>query len=150
MDLFKGSFLKNLFYKIPFDGCYQNSLSYNQVKTYSLVFIVFDEFWEQSMGVDLNVENGLKVTLNRFSHWFNYYWKCQNIVYQICGVIDIYVSLRISLVQIFQISDLSSYFKQSIFLIQENCSVIFYLPQKFYSLYFKLDLWTALTSKFNF
>lgn len=33
-----------------------NSLSYNQVKTYSLVFIVFDEFWEQSMEVDLNVE----------------------------------------------------------------------------------------------
>lgn len=56
MDLFKGSFLKKLFYKIPFDGCYQNSLSYNQVKTYSLVFIVFDEFWEQSMEVDLNVE----------------------------------------------------------------------------------------------
>ena len=56
MDLFEGSFLKNLFYKIPFNGCYQNSLSYNQVKTYSLVFIVFDEFWEQSMEVDLNVE----------------------------------------------------------------------------------------------
>ena len=56
MDLFEVSFLKNLFYKIPFGGCYQNSLSYNQVKTYSLVFIVFDEFWEQSMEVDLNVE----------------------------------------------------------------------------------------------
>lgn len=56
MDLFEESFLKNLFHKIPFNGCYQNSLSYNQVKTCSLVFIVFDEFWEQSMEVDLNVE----------------------------------------------------------------------------------------------
>ena len=48
------------------------------------------------------------------------YWKSQNIVYQICNVINIYVSLRISLLQILQISDLSSCFKESIFLKQET------------------------------